>query len=224
MPESRYGDLFSLSANRAYDQRMGTERDEAEDWVTKELIDFLVDVEGAHESFKKTGIHHVYGDPAKERNPTIGYGHKLKEGEEFPGGISDEKARILLREDTVAHMRSLRDSFDRKYGRGTFAKLPMNRKHALLDYEFNIGNAVTNYKKFTQAVVDWDVDQMRAEHTRHRTATREEIKSKDPKVVMKTKRVGGKLTKVPMVGMERRDRRMWNACVEPHIGEKIAGI
>ena len=63
------------------------------------VLNYLVDQEGfSGEVYKDANGHE-----------TIGYGHKLKEGEEFSGGLTEEQGRQLLAQDFVRHNRIARD-------------------------------------------------------------------------------------------------------------------
>ena len=205
---------FVLGTNQSYDQLMGQSRDEVDDWVTQELIDHLVRAEGVAKSFKKTGRHMPYEDITGKQ--TVGYGHLILPGEDFSAGISDDEAKMLLRKDAIDHMRSLQGSYDQKYGRGAFAKnLPLHGKHALVDFEFNIGNAVGKFPSFTQALTDWDVHEMRRQHVRYRSASPGEVKKKDPRIK--------RMTKGPMISMDLRNSQMWDSFIAPHMAATVAG-
>ena len=58
----------------------------------------------AHEGDKfdsRTQRHYVYED--SEGNPTIGYGHLVRTGEDFSGGITDDEALALFDQDFQIH-------------------------------------------------------------------------------------------------------------------------
>jgi RHS repeat-associated protein len=71
----------------------------------------------------------VYNDSAG--NPTIGYGHLIKEGEDFSKGITKEKAGELLSQDTKA-------AVDAVNGKVT-GKLSQTKFDALVDFTYNLG-------------------------------------------------------------------------------------
>jgi len=72
---------------------------------------------------------HVYKDAAGL--PTIGYGHKLAEGESFPCGISESDAEKLLVRDVAWAERSVS-----KY---VWVPLNQNQFDALVDFTYNLG-------------------------------------------------------------------------------------
>ena len=78
-----------------------------------------------HEGYSGT----VYKDSAG--NPTIGYGHLLKEGEGFSKGITKEKAGEILSQDT-------KTAVDAVNGKVT-TKLSQTKFDAVVDFTFNLG-------------------------------------------------------------------------------------
>lgn len=71
----------------------------------------------------------VYNDVAG--NPTIGYGHLIREGEDFSKGITKEKAGELLAQDT----KSAVDSVNSK----VTGKLSQAKFDAVVDFTYNLG-------------------------------------------------------------------------------------
>jgi RHS repeat-associated protein len=80
-----------------------------------------------HEGYSST----VYKDSAG--NPTIGYGHLIKESEDFGKGITKDKAGQLLAEDT-------KTAVDAVNGR-IKAKLSQAKFDAVVDFTYNLGGA-----------------------------------------------------------------------------------
>ena len=80
---------------------------------------------------------------------TIGYGHKIKEGEDFSKGISISKAKELLVKDTLDAYRRAYNSYENnpKY-KGDWNKLSNKSKVALTELSFNIGNTKAYEKAF----------------------------------------------------------------------------
>lgn len=83
-------------------------------------IQFIMDQEGV--------VLHVYYDQAGY--PTIGCGHLIKDGEDFPGQITREQAMDLLAQD-VARFEAAVNS----YG----LDLSQNQFDVLVDFAFNTG-------------------------------------------------------------------------------------
>jgi len=96
---------------------------------------------------------------------TIAYGHKLKKGENFSGGITEEQANELLRKDYAHHKTRAKNAVDGKYGAGTFDKLDPQRRVLLTDYEYNVG--LSKFPSFVKGVVSGDKDTMLREYKRY---------------------------------------------------------
>ncbi|MGH6989726.1 MAG: lysozyme [Stellaceae bacterium] len=78
-----------------------------------------------HEGFRA----HVYRDAAG--NPTIGYGHLLREGEGFRDGIFEGAARELLRRDASGAESAIRND--------VATALNQHQFDALVSFTFNVG-------------------------------------------------------------------------------------
>jgi lysozyme len=79
----------------------------------------------AHEGFRAS----VYRDAAGLE--TIGYGHRLTEGESFPSGIAQDEARRLLAADAARAEAAVRAQ--------VAIALTQNRFDALVSFVFNVG-------------------------------------------------------------------------------------
>lgn len=73
----------------------------------------------------------LYNDLAG--HPTIGYGHRLLPGEDFPRGISSEAAEALLAHDTARAAQAV--------SRLAHVPLTQGQFDALVDFVFNLGPA-----------------------------------------------------------------------------------
>ena len=71
----------------------------------------------------------VYCDPIGK--PTIGYGHRLLSGEDFPNGMSEGEAQALLNNDILAAEECVRLHVHVPITQGQF--------DALVDFVFNLG-------------------------------------------------------------------------------------
>jgi lysozyme len=85
-----------------------------------------IDLVKRHEGFRSN----VYKDVAG--CATVGYGHKLRTGESFPNGVTEEQATELLKRD-------LRDAENAVNTRVT-VPLSQNQFDALVDFTFNLGS------------------------------------------------------------------------------------
>jgi lysozyme len=96
---------------------------------SEELVDEITKLEGRNIN-PSTGKHDVYRDEAGR--PTIGYGHLLKEGENFAGGITEDQARYLLEKgmkDAIAEV-----------NRSVKVAIPQGMYDALVLLAFNVGS------------------------------------------------------------------------------------
>ncbi len=89
----------------------------------------------------KNGNHVIYNDRNKQAVPdgaplppgaTIGYGHLVKPGEDFQGGITETAAIDLLRSDIAVAERAVRDNIT--------VPLTQNQYDALVSLAYNIGS------------------------------------------------------------------------------------
>ena len=108
-------------------------------------INILKKLEG---SVTKGDKHVIYDDktgkPVDVNKPlpcgaTIGYGHLIKNGEDFRNGISESKATELLRADIATAERAVRDNIN--------VLLTQNQFDALTSLAYNIG--VNNFANST---------------------------------------------------------------------------
>jgi lysozyme len=86
-----------------------------------------------HEGYSDT----VYKDSAG--NPTIGFGHLIKDGEDFSKGITKEKAEELLAQDTKTAVDAVNSNVT--------ASLSQTKFDAVVDFTYNLGGA--NLEKST---------------------------------------------------------------------------
>ena len=98
--------------------------------------------------------------------PTIAYGHKVQQGENFSHGITEDDAIRLLNQDLEhARMKAQRE-VDSHYGRGSFSMLPIQRQEILTDFVFNLGS-LRSFPKFTHGVISNDIAVMAKEYKRY---------------------------------------------------------
>lgn len=63
--------------------------------------------------------------------PTVGYGHKLRPGESFPNGVTEQQATQILLEDV--------EMAEAAVGRLVHVALTQGQYDALVDFVFNLG-------------------------------------------------------------------------------------
>lgn len=96
-------------------------------------------------------------------HPTIGYGHKLLDGEDFSSGISEERAEELLRKDVGFAEEAVED----------LVKVPLNpNQHAaLVSWTFNLGRGSLASSTLLKKLNSGDYDSVPSEMKRWNKAT-----------------------------------------------------
>jgi hypothetical protein len=97
--------------------------------------------------------------------PTIGYGHKVIQGEDFSKGLTEEEALALQEEDVLKHQAIAKERIDKKFGEGTFDSLPQDSQMLAVDYEYN--GVLRKFPSFTKALVENDKEGMLKEYVRY---------------------------------------------------------
>lgn len=120
------------------------------------------------ENNENTGLrkNKWYPYPSSEKGTdTIAYGHKLLPGEQkYYEGITTQQAEALARKDVLEKQESAKGRIDKKYGKGTFDKLPQDAQMLLVDYQYNVG--LQKFPKFVEAIVKGDKPTMLKEYER----------------------------------------------------------
>lgn len=105
--------------------------------ISEQGLELLKKLEGC---VKVGGKHVIYNDadgrPVTAGAPlppgaTIGYGHLIKPGEDFRGGLTEKQATELLRRDIAPAERAVRDNIT--------VPLAQNQYDALVSLAYNIG-------------------------------------------------------------------------------------
>ena len=120
------------------------------------FVQYIMNVENAGKTGFKGGKWFPHRSP-EGGTDTIAYGHKLKGGENFSRGITNDQAIQLLKSDLNEANGYAQKAVDERFGRGTYDRLDGQRKQMLTDYIFNLGpGALGVFKNFTEAVVKND--------------------------------------------------------------------
>jgi lysozyme len=90
--------------------------------LSKEGLGFIQQQEGYSDK--------IYKDSAG--NPTIGYGHLIKDGEDFSKGITKEKGAELLSQDAQSAVDAVNKSVTTKLSQAKF--------DAVVDFTYNVGS------------------------------------------------------------------------------------
>lgn len=96
---------------------------------------------------------------------TIGYGHKLSSKENYSSGLTTAQVLALQKKDLANHTNIAKSMVDKKYGAGTFNKLPESRKVLLVDYAYN--GVLHEFPNFMDATVKGDKNKMLKEYMRY---------------------------------------------------------
>lgn len=107
---------------------------------------------------------------------TVGFGHKLTQAEQDSGLIGGkaidtltmEDAHSLLQQDIQRKRVTLNQRLQAEHGISLKA-LPLRKQEMLLDYEYNLGDAVGKFPSFTQGVLDGDENVQKDEFMRNFT-------------------------------------------------------
>lgn len=126
-------------SQKTFTKKNKTEKDVKNMKMSEKGINWLKSKEDT--ILDKNGNHVVYDDQTKKPvsdgaplppGATIGYGHLVKPGENFRGGISEAAAIDLLRSDIAVAERTVRNNIT--------VPLTQNQYDALVSLAYNIGN------------------------------------------------------------------------------------
>ena len=125
---------------------------------------------GFYKAFEN-GKYYPYKDVGGK--VTIGFGRTnsavqgLDIENDYRSGISVKEANDFLQQDINSNMKSLGEDFDGEFGKGEFEKLSEIEKLMLVDFEYNLGNAVKKFPKFMDAIRTGNVKKAVTEYKRH---------------------------------------------------------
>jgi GH24 family phage-related lysozyme (muramidase) len=103
---------------------------------------------------------HAYPSP-EGGSPTIGYGHKMKEGETFLS-LSEKEAEELLIKDIDEAKVIAQRLVD-------FGKLDQWRQEMAIEFAYNLGNRFKAFKKFRAALESGDFSALAGSYKRYYT-------------------------------------------------------
>lgn len=130
--------------------------------ITDDFVNYLKSVENGAKKGFWNGIWKPIPAPENPQSQDIGYGHKIKKGENFSKGITDSQATSLLKKD-IEEAKSKVERYLKQH------KLPTNLKQEqwemLIDYAFNLGS-LDKFPSMTKAVVYGDLDSAKKEYKR----------------------------------------------------------
>lgn len=132
--------------------------------LTQDFINYIAKVENSVRAGFKNGRWYPHKS-VEGGLPTIAYGHKLKQGENYSAGISDTQATQLLLQDIKNAAEAAKRLINHEFGSGAWEKLDNTRKEMLVDFAFN--GVLNKFPLFRQSVVGNDINLMRKEYKRY---------------------------------------------------------
>jgi len=135
--------------------------------IRSEFIEYVKRVENGGKTGYESGVWIPHPSP-EGGNDTIGYGHKLRNDEEWmKGGVSDEEIEKLLFNDVDRSAKIANKVID-EYGSDDFENLPQMYKEIFTDFVFNLGgNGLRKFPKFVEATITNDTETMKQEYKRY---------------------------------------------------------
>jgi len=105
--------------------------------------------------------------PAPEKNGgyDIGYGHKIKKGENFSKGLTNDQVNNLFKRDIDTKFKAAKSTFNNRNLSRSWDELDQQEQILLTDYQYN--GVLHDFKKFMKAVADKDKDLMLKEYVRY---------------------------------------------------------
>jgi GH24 family phage-related lysozyme (muramidase) len=114
-------------------------------------------IKAGYDSTSKLWYPH---DSLEGGRPTIGYGHKLKEDEDFSEGLTTKQVIKLFKEDFEDH----KDLARKGFGREMFDLLPEKYQNVIINIVFNVGSFNRRkWPKLCKAIEEFDEPTIRKE-------------------------------------------------------------
>jgi GH24 family phage-related lysozyme (muramidase) len=129
------------------------------------LVNFVKDQEGFKAEKYKDGNKNAVGyghnlTPEEAKTNTV-YGHDVSKP------ITEEVAEDILAKDLASKRKSLNSAIKKKYKGKSLDDLPLKSQEMLIDFQFNLGDAIGKFPKFTEAVVNGDMKTAKKEYKRY---------------------------------------------------------
>jgi len=129
------------------------------------LVDFVKDQEGFKaEKYKdgdKNAIGYGHNLTAEEAKTNTVYGHDVSKP------ITEEIAQDILLKDLASKRKSLNAAIKKKYKDMSLEDLPLKSQEMLIDFQFNLGDAIGKFPKFTDAIIKGDIKTAKKEYKRY---------------------------------------------------------
>jgi GH24 family phage-related lysozyme (muramidase) len=135
--------------------------------ITKDFVEFIKDVEGTGQKgiIKGQEVFMPYPSPEDDGTYTVGYGHKLKKGEEkkYPQGLTQKEADRLLLDDIAEATQEAKRAVGKSWD-----SLGDNEKQIATEMTFNMGPSKLKegFPKFMKGLKKKDYDIMGQEYHR----------------------------------------------------------
>ena len=96
----------------------------------------------------------------------IGYGHKIKTGEDYSKGLTEKEILALIKKDFNEHEKLAAHYINKTHGANTWANLNSYQKTLLTDTQYNVGS-LGEFPSFSKGVVNNDKETMLKEYKRY---------------------------------------------------------
>ena len=135
--------------------------------IRAEFIEYIKRVENGSKDGYNSGIWSPHASP-EGGNDTIGYGHKMRNDEEWmKAGVPDEQIEKLLLSDIIKAAEDASEVIN-EYGSGDFEGICQYCQEMFTDFVFNLGpNGLRRFPKFVNATLDHDTKTMIQEYKRY---------------------------------------------------------
>jgi len=162
------------------------------DQLNREFHERIRDIENDKKAGYNANTGKLYPyESAEGGSKTIGYGHKLKRGESFDNGITEQEARLLFQHDWAA----ARAAAAQTYG-SDFESLPPQVQNVATDIQFNVVGGLRTYPKFMDAARRNDVPEMIKQASERYMIRKDGVKVSIPRRIELIKETLGQLSDI----------------------------